>query len=53
MWCSTVAFLVTLTLSLLAAPLVAGAQPGGKVPTIGFVTHNAAAQNTQAFEVFA
>jgi ABC-type uncharacterized transport system substrate-binding protein len=51
MWCSTVACLVTL--SLFAAPMVAGAQPAGKVPTIGFVTHNTAAQNTQAFEVFA
>jgi ABC-type uncharacterized transport system substrate-binding protein len=54
MWCSTVGFLVTLTLSMLAAPLVAGAQPAGKVPTIGFLTHNAATQTTaQAFEAFA
>jgi len=38
---------------MLAVPLVARAQPVGKVPTIGYVTHNTAAQNTQAFEVFA
>jgi len=31
MWYSAVGFLVTLTLSLLAAPLAAGAQPAGKV----------------------
>ena len=52
MWCSTVGFLVTLTLSMLAAPLVAGAQPAGKIPTIGFLTHNAATQTAQAFEAF-
>jgi putative ABC transport system substrate-binding protein len=51
MWCSTVGFLVTL--SMLAAPLVPGAQPAGKVPTIGFLTHNAATQTVQAYEVFA
>jgi ABC-type uncharacterized transport system substrate-binding protein len=41
---------------MLAAPLVAGAQPAGKVPTIGCVTHNAAPQTArdyEAFEVFA
>ena len=53
MWCSTAGFIVTLTLSMLAVPLVAGAQPVGKVPTIGFLTHNAATQTTQAFEAFA
>jgi hypothetical protein len=53
MWYSAVGSIVILFLSLLAAPLVAGAQPAGKVPTIGFVTHNTAAQNTQAFEIFA
>jgi putative ABC transport system substrate-binding protein len=51
MWCSTVGVLVTL--SMLAAPLVAGAQPARKVPTIGFLTHNAATQTAQAFEAFA
>jgi putative ABC transport system substrate-binding protein len=53
MWCSTAGCIVTLTLSLLAVPLGAGAQPVGKVPTIGFLTHNAAPQTTQAFEAFA
>ena len=53
MWCRTVGVLVMLTLSLLAAPLMAGAQPAGRFPTIGFMTHNTAAQNTQAFEAFA
>jgi hypothetical protein len=53
MWCSIAGFIVTLTLSMLAVPLVAGAQPVGKVPTIGFLTHNAATQTTQAFEAFA
>jgi putative tryptophan/tyrosine transport system substrate-binding protein len=51
MWYRAVGWLVTL--SMLAAPLVAGAQPAGKVPTIGFLTHNAATQNAQAFEAFA
>src|SRR5438093_8018956 len=53
MWRSTAGFIVTLTLSMLAAPLVAGAQPAGKVPTIGFLTHNSATQTAQAFEAFA
>ena len=35
MWYSAVGFLVTLTLSLLAAPLPADAQPPAKVPRIG------------------
>jgi putative tryptophan/tyrosine transport system substrate-binding protein len=52
MWCSTVGFLVTLMLSMLAAPLVAGAQPAGKVPTIGFLTHNAAPQTARDYEAF-
>jgi hypothetical protein len=38
MWYSAVGFLVTLTLSLLAAPLAAGAQPAGKVWRIGVLT---------------
>jgi putative ABC transport system substrate-binding protein len=38
MWCSAVGCLVTLTLSLLAAPLAAQAQqPAGKVPRIGLL----------------
>ena len=35
MWCSTVGVIVTLTLSILAAPLVTDAQPAGKVYRIG------------------
>ena len=38
MWYSTIGFLVTLALSLLAAPLAAAAQPPGKVHRIGFLT---------------
>ena len=38
MWCSAIGCLVTLTLSLLAAPLAAGAQPTGKVWRIGVLT---------------
>src|SRR5437762_5563861 len=37
MWCSTVWCIVTLTLSLLAAPLAAEAQQAGRVPRIGFL----------------
>jgi putative ABC transport system substrate-binding protein len=38
MWHSTVAIIITLTLSLLAAPLCAGAQlPGKKIPRIGYL----------------
>ena len=37
MWCSTVWCIVTLTLSLLAAPLAADAQQAGKVPRIGYL----------------
>jgi len=32
--------------------LTAQAQPAGKLPTIGFLTHNAAPQTTQAYEAF-
>ena len=35
MWYSTIGCMVTLTLSLLAAPLAATAQPAGKMPRIG------------------
>jgi putative ABC transport system substrate-binding protein len=35
MWCSAIGWIVTLTLSLLAAPLAATAQPAGKVWRIG------------------
>jgi putative tryptophan/tyrosine transport system substrate-binding protein len=38
MWCGSVGVMVTLTLSLLAAPLVTGAQPAGKVSRVGLLT---------------
>ena len=38
MWCSTVGVMVTLTLSILAVPLVTTAQPAGKVYRIGFLS---------------
>jgi len=38
MWCSVVGFLVTLALSLLAAPLAATAQPRANVPRIGWLS---------------
>src|SRR2546422_8077249 len=37
MWCSTVGVVVTLTLSILAAPLVTDAQPATKVHRIGWL----------------
>ena len=38
MWYSTVGFIVTLTLSLLAAPISGEAQPRSTVPRIGILT---------------
>ena len=38
MWCSAVGSIVTLTLSLLAAPLVTAAQPAGHVRRIGWLS---------------
>jgi len=38
MWCSTIGCIVTLTLSLLAAPLTADAQQPAKVPTVGWLS---------------
>ena len=35
MWCSAIGCIVTLTLSLLAAPCAADAQPSGSIPRIG------------------
>src|SRR5437870_10192369 len=37
MWCSALGCIVTLTLSLLAAPLLAVSQPAGKVRRIGML----------------
>jgi putative ABC transport system substrate-binding protein len=49
---STVGCLVTLTLSLLVAPLLAVAQPVGKVPTIGFLNPSSAAATARNFAAF-
>src|SRR6266581_2218725 len=38
MWYSAVGWIVTLTLSFLAAPLEADAQPSAKVATIGYLS---------------
>src|SRR6266487_6812952 len=38
MWCSTAGVMVTLTLSILTAPLVTDAQPAGKVHQIGWLS---------------
>jgi ABC-type uncharacterized transport system substrate-binding protein len=38
MWCSTVGVMVTLTISILMAPLVTDAQPAGKVYRIGWLS---------------
>jgi hypothetical protein len=45
MWCSAVGFIVTLTLSLLAAPRTVTAQPRSTVPRIGVLTSAAEASN--------
>ncbi len=52
MWCSAVGFIVTLTLSMLAAPLAAVAQPAGKIPKIGFLMHGSATAMARQFEAF-
>jgi putative tryptophan/tyrosine transport system substrate-binding protein len=55
MWSSISRCIMTLTLLLLVVPQTAQAQPAGKVPTIGFLTHNAApqtARDAQAYEAF-
>ena len=51
MWYSAVGFLVTLILSLLAAPLTGAAQPRSTVPRIGILT-SAAEASTPLWEAF-
>src|SRR4029450_8344275 len=51
MWCSAVGVIVTLTLSLLTAPLAATAQQQGKVPRIGILTP-ASEASTSLWEAF-
>jgi putative ABC transport system substrate-binding protein len=50
-WCSAVGFIVTLTLSMLAAPLTVEAQPPSKVPRLGILTP-AAGASTPLWEAF-
>ena len=49
---SAVGGLVTLVLSMLVAPLLAVAQPAGKVPKIGLLMPGSATSTTQQFEAF-
>jgi putative ABC transport system substrate-binding protein len=51
MWCSTVGCIVTLTLSLLAAPLTGMAQPRSTVPRIGLLSP-AAEASSPSWEAF-
>src|SRR4029453_15349187 len=50
MWCSTVGIMVTLTLSLLAAPLVAYAQPATQVYQIGRLSAGQPLPESTAYE---
>jgi hypothetical protein len=52
MWCSTLGYLVTLILSLLAAPLAAEAQPLANVPRIGWLRGTSPAVNPAVLEAF-
>src|SRR5437867_11404396 len=52
MWYSAVGCLVTLTLSLLAAPLTARAQPRGKIPLIGVLEPGSQQRRTPCFPAF-
>jgi putative ABC transport system substrate-binding protein len=52
MWYSAVGFLVTLTLSLLAAPLAVEAQPSAQVPRIGLLSIFAPAVGQSKAEIF-
>ena len=49
---SAVGGLVTLVLSMLVAPLLAVAQPAGKVPKIGLLMPGSATTNPRGFEAF-
>jgi len=52
MWYSTVRCLVTLVLSMLIAPLLAVAQPAGKVPKLGFLSPGSATFTARFLEAF-
>jgi putative tryptophan/tyrosine transport system substrate-binding protein len=44
--------LITFALGLLMAPLLANAQPAGKIPTLGLLNSSSATVNARPFEVF-
>ena len=50
MWCRTVGFIVTLTLSILVMPLTAEAQPSAKVPRIGILVIGTASTHGRFIE---
>ncbi len=52
MWVRAIGVIVTLTLSLLAVPFAAVAQPEGKVPKIGFLNLSSAPAIARPFEAF-
>ena len=52
MWCRTVGIIVTLTLSILVAPLVADAQPAGKVYRIGMLETRSTVLNAANIDAF-
>jgi putative ABC transport system substrate-binding protein len=52
MWYRIPRCIITLTLSLLAAPLTAEAQPAGKVPKIGLLNNSSATANARPFAAF-
>jgi putative ABC transport system substrate-binding protein len=52
MWCQAVGCIVTLILSLLAAPLAAVAQPPSQVPRIGFLMPSLTPERARNLEAF-
>lgn len=52
MWYSAVGFVVTLTLSLLVAPLAAYAQPVGRTVTIGYLGNSSPSLESNLVEAF-
>jgi putative ABC transport system substrate-binding protein len=52
MWCSAIGCLVTLTLSLLVAPLAATAQPPAHLPTVGWLDEGNWADKARLYAAF-
>jgi putative ABC transport system substrate-binding protein len=52
MWVSAIGCIVTLILSIFVVPLVAEAQPTGKIPKVGMLNISSATANARPFEVF-